>query len=300
MIQSREMKKILKGGLNMPKIILIVFSALVFILLMVLIISAIANFYFNQKVSSEIQDLFSFTENKHEIINQTDLMTLPGPVQKWLQHSQVVGKERIVTLRTKQDVSLRLKENQPWMNAQVEQYFRTDKPGFIWAVDIKMAPFLHITGRDKYFEGHGNMLIKVQSLITVANGSGKEIDQATLLRYLAEMMWFPTAALSDYIHWEEVNANSAKATMSYKGVTASGVFSFNEKGEVLSFVAQRYGDFDGEYRMETWSCVMTEYNEFNGFKVPSEGDLIWKLKTGDFHWYHFKVKDIEYNQATRY
>ncbi len=33
----------------------------------------------------------------------------------------------------------------------------------------------------------------------------KEIHQGTLLRYLAETMWFPTAALNDYLTWEEMD-----------------------------------------------------------------------------------------------
>lgn len=284
----------------MGRVVLVIFSALAGIALLVLVISLIANFQFKQKVNKEIIELYSVVENKREVIQSTDIEGLPSPVQNWLQYSQVVGKERSVTVRAKQDVTMRLKADQPWMNAQVEQYFRTDEPGFIWAVDIKAAPLFHIVGRDKYIEGRGNMLIKLLSLITVVNGSGKEIDQGTLIRYLAETMWFPTAALSEYIQWEGIDPNSAKATMSYKGVTASGVFTFNEKGEVLNFVAQRYGDFDGEYRLETWSCVMNEYKEFDGLNVPSQGDIIWKLETGDFHWYHFEVKEMEYNKAARF
>lgn len=284
----------------MGRVVLLILSILVAIIVVVVVVSMIANLQFNQKVDKEVKELYSIVENKHEVIQSADIEALPRPVQNWLQYSQVVGKERSVAARTKQDVTMRLKADQPWMRANVEQYFRTDEPGFIWAVDIKAAPLFHIVGRDQYIEGSGNMLIKLLSLITVANGSGKEIDQGTLLRYLAETMWFPTAALSDYIQWEGIDSNSAKATMSYRGVTASGVFTFNEKGEVLNFVAQRYGDFDGEYRLETWSCVMTEYKEFNGLKVPSQGDLIWKLKTGDFHWYHFEVKEMEYNKAARF
>lgn len=284
----------------MGRIVLVIISALAVIILLVVVLSLIFNFQFNQKVEKEVKELFSVVENNHEIIQSTDLEALPPPVQHWLQYSQVVGKERSVAARTKQEVTMRLKADQPWMKAQVEQYFRTDEPAFIWAVDIIAAPLFHIVGMDQYIEGKGNMLIKLLSFITVANGSGKEIDQGTLLRYLAETMWFPTAALSDYIQWEGIDSKSAKATMSYKGVTASGVFTFNEKGEVLSFVAQRYGDFDGEYRMETWSCIMTKYKEFNGLKVPSQGDLIWKLKTGNFHWYHFEVKEMEYNKAARF
>lgn len=281
----------------MPKVII---SGLLILVLMVVIASMIAHYHFNQSVKKEVETFYEATRNKHEVVSENDLNGLPSPVQNWLQNSQIVGKEKIVSARTKQEVTLRLKENQPWMNAQVEQYFRIDEPGFIWAVDIKMAPLLHIVGRDKYVEGRGNILIKLLSLKTVADGSGKEIDQGALLRFLAEIMWFPTAALSEYIQWEVIDLNSAKATMSYRGVTASGVYTFSEKGEVLSFVAQRYGDFDGEYRMETWSCAMKGYKEFDGFKIPSQGNITWKFKTGDFEWYHFEVKEMEYNNLARY
>ncbi|HBP64103.1 MAG TPA: hypothetical protein DD730_07495 [Desulfosporosinus sp.] len=279
----------------MPKVALVILSALVLIFVVFVSISMIANDQFNRKVDKGVTAFYSGVENKHEVIRQTDLERLPQPVQNWLQYSQVVGKERIVAARTKHDVTMRLKENQPWLKAQAEQYFRTDEPGFIWAVDIKMAPLVHIVGKDQYIDGRGNMLIKLLSLINVVNASGKEIDQGTLLRYLSEIMLVPTAALSDTIQWEGIDSNSAKATMSYKGVTASGVFTFNEKGEILNFVAQRYGDFEGGYRLETWCAEITEYKEFNGFKVASKGDIIWKLKTGDYHWYHFEVKEIEYN-----
>lgn len=284
----------------MPKVVLVILSVLVLIVLLVVAISMIANDQFNRNVDKGVSAFYDGVENKHEIIRQTDFEGLPRPVQNWLQYSQVVGKERIVAARTKHDVTMRLKENQPWLKAQAEQYFRTEEPGFIWAVDIKMAPLVHVTGKDQYIEGRGNMLIKLLSLIPVANANGKEIDQGTLLRYLSEIMLVPTAALSDTIQWEGIDSKSAKATMSYKGVTASGVFTFNEKGEILNFVAQRFGDFAGGYRMETWCAEITEYKEFNGFKVASKGDIIWKLKTGDYHWYRFEVKEIEYNKLASY
>src|SRR5665647_1179706 len=177
---------------------MIIYSSSVFVLivLLVVIISLIANYQFNRNVDKGVTAFYNGVENKHEVIRQTDLEGLPLPVQNWLQYSQVVGRERIVAARTKHDVTMRLKEDKPWMKAQAEQYFRTDEPGFIWAVNIKMAPLLHIAGKDQYIEGRGNMLIKLLSLFTVANASGKEIDQGTLLRYLSEIMLVPTAALS--------------------------------------------------------------------------------------------------------
>ena len=49
------------------------------------------------------------------------------------------------------------------------------------------------------------------------DAKGKEIDQGALLRYLGEIVWVPSAALSDYITWEEMDSTTARATMSYEG-----------------------------------------------------------------------------------
>lgn len=92
------------------------------------------------------------------------------------------------------------------------------------------------------------------------------------------MVWYPTAALSNYIKWEEIDANSAKAIMSYKGITATGIFNFNKKGEVTNFVAQRYMEKDGQYEKKTWSPIMSDYKEINGIKIPTSGEVIWKLE----------------------
>ncbi|AFM00682.1 hypothetical protein Desde_2344 [Desulfitobacterium dehalogenans ATCC 51507] len=284
----------------MGKILLVILAIILIVFIVCAAVTAIAKIRFSQMVAKEVTQFYKGIEGAQGIVQLSDLEELPPSVQKWLLHSQVVGKERMIATRTKQDINLRLKADQSWMKGQVEQYFRMAEPGFIWYADIQMAPLLHISGRDKYIDGHGHMLIKVLSMVTLANGQGKEMDQGALLRYLAEMMWSPSAALNDYIHWQEINDTSAEATMSYEGVTASGVFTFNEQGEVLSFEAERYGEFDGEYRLETWACVIQEYQELNGINVPSQGDIIWKLDTGDFHWYHFKVKELEHNKPFRY
>lgn len=285
----------------MPKLALVIFSILVIITFLVFTVLFIANILFDQKVKKEVREFFNINmDNKDEIIQKTDLEGLPRSVQKWLEYSQVIGKEKIRTVRSKQKAVMRMKEGQPWMPVEAEQYFTIDQPGFIWKARIKAAPLLHIVGKDKYYEGKGNMLIKVLSFITVADAKGKEIDQGTLLRYLAETVWFPTAVLSSYITWEEIDFNSAKATMSYGGVTASGVFTFNEKGEAINFEAERYMELNGRYSLETWSVLMKHYKEFNGIRIPTKGEVIWKLKSGDFSWYRFEVTDIEYNKPVVY
>jgi len=234
----------------MPKTVLIILSILVIIIFLITTASLVANILFNQKATKEVIELFnSSLNNKKEIISKEDLAGLTLSVQKWLENSGVIGKERIRTVRLKQRGLMRIKEGGPWMPAEAEQYFTVDQPGFIWKAKVKMAPLLYFAERDKYEEGKGHMLIKLLSLVPVVDSRGKEIDQGTLLRYLAEIQWFPTAALSNYIKWEEIDSHSARATMSYGGITASGVFKFNEMGELISFNAKRYREVNGKYEL---------------------------------------------------
>ncbi|MCW3130920.1 MAG: hypothetical protein N2V75_12610 [Methanophagales archaeon] len=177
----------------MIKIVLIILGVII-----ALIASALTtgNITFNKKVKNEVGDLFNKSkETIPEFVTETDMEGLPEPVQKWLKNSQIKGKEKIFAVRLKQKGLIRTKEGQPWMPAEAEQYLTVDEPGFIWKVKVIMNPLLYLVGRDKYYEGKGNILIKLLSLITVVNASGKEIDQGTMHVCSVKESTYPSASL---------------------------------------------------------------------------------------------------------
>lgn len=271
-------------------------TVLVGIIVLAFIASFIANIRFNQSLKKEVNELFSNNvKEKKEVIQKADLERLPSCVQKWLENSGVIGREKIRTVRLKQKGLMRIKEDAAWMPVEAEQYFNVDKPGFVWKARVRMAPLVYLTGRDKYYDGRGSMQIKVLSLVPVVNASGPEIDQGTLLRYLAEIMWFPTAALNNYIEWQEIDARSARAVMSYGGVTASGVFTFNDQGEIVNFIANRYRQLNGEYVLQDWGGVTKSYGKFNGIRIPDQTDVIWRTEAGDFDWFKCQITEIDFN-----
>ena len=291
-MSERKSSKISKG-----KIILTGIAVL-----MIVSVSAvtIAGAMMNKNVKKEVEKLFSSVDNSGEIVTGEALEGLPESVQRWLRSSGAVGQEKTVAVRVKQKALMRLSEDQSWMPVEAEQYFSVEEPGFIWKARIQAAPMIHIAGRDRYYEGKGNMLIKPLSLFKVADSKGEEIDQGSMLRYLAEIMWFPSAALEDYITWEEIDEDRAKATMTHKDMVASGVFTFNDMGEAILFEAERYGEFDGEFRLETWAIPVREYQEFEGIRVPARGEVTWRLEGGDFNWFIFEVQEIRYNDPVSY
>ncbi len=192
-------------------------------------------------------------------------------------------------------------EQETWKEAHAVQYITIDPPAFIWSVGMQMMPLLDIAGRDKFIDGKGEMLIKIMSLIPVVHSSGNDkIDTGALQRFLGEMVLFPSAALSPYITWEEIDENSARATMAYRGTTGSGIFYFDEQGNFIRFSALRYMGGDDDATRKEWIITVNESRVKNGIHIPVKMAATWKLDTGDWTWLKIEITDIEYNTSDKY
>ncbi len=253
------------------------------------------NWSFNRLVNRELQAFSTQKIPENGSYRTEKTASLPPIVQTWLHRSNVLTRPAAARVRLWQSGEMRTSPDGKWMPVSAEQYFNIDPPGFIWLADVKMMPYLRLSGRDKYMDGKGHMLIKLLALVPVADAKGPETDQGTLLRFLGETVWFPQAALSDYIAWEPVDDTSAKATMSYGGITASGIFRFKENGDFHSFEADRYYDRKSKSTLERWYIEAKEWRDFNGVRLPDGCEVTWRLKEGDFTWYRLKVHSVEYD-----
>ncbi|MFW6259650.1 MAG: DUF6920 family protein, partial [Tangfeifania sp.] len=179
--------------------------------------------------------------------------------------------------------------------ATAEQFFTVNPPGFIWTVDLKMSPIIKIKGRDKFMNGKGQMLIKMNSLFNVVNESGEKIDEGTLQRYLGEIVWFPSAALHPAIKWKKLDENSARATLEVAETKASGTFHFNENGDLEKFTTLRYRGNEPEAKRHEWVITVKETKNLNGFRIPVKMESTWMLESGPWTWLDLEVTEIEYN-----
>jgi len=282
----------------MSRIILILFAALILLILFALVWG---RWSFDRMVDSELAAFLPSPLPEGEMVTPGAIASLPAPVQRWLIRSGVVGREAIQLVHLRQRGEMLNKPGGPWLPVVSEQYFRTAEPGFIWVADVKMMPFLHLAGRDMYQDGKGRMVIKLLSLLPVVNASGADTDQGTMLRWLAETVWFPSAALSPYITWEVVDSLSAKAVMSYGGVTASGIFTFTPEGDFISFQADRYYFRKEGSTLEPWLVRVEEggHGELAGIRMPLRCTVTWRLKEGDFTWYRLTIEGSEYDREVR-
>ncbi|HET9082656.1 MAG TPA: DUF6544 family protein [Trebonia sp.] len=58
------------------------------------------------------------------------------------------------------------------------------------------------------------------------------MDQAEMMRYLSEMIWFPAAFLAGNISFQAVDDSSAQVTLTDHGRTATGTLFFDTEGRL--------------------------------------------------------------------
>jgi hypothetical protein len=234
---------------------------------------------------------------RSEIITEADLAPLPEPIQRYLRYAQVLGKPRVKCVKVRQKGLMRTSPTQKWMPVEAVQYTTLAGPlSRTWYARVRTGPFTLLTGYDRYDNGAGYMLIRLLYMFPVVDARGPEVDMSALIIFINDMVMWPTAFLSDYIHWEPLDAISARVRVSLFCKQFSAVCRFNETGELVDFITEdRYRSVGKGYRQDRWSTPLRCYREVNGLRIPSEGDAIWHLPEGEFPYIQVTIGEVRYD-----
>jgi len=262
------------------------------------VVLALAQLPFQHRMNREVDALLADARSaRPRVVSDGDLQRLPDPVQRWLRRSGIPGTAMPTTVRLRQRGQF-LMDDLGWVPYRAEQYFTVDRPGFVWKATFRMAPFLFVNGRDMYRAGEASMEMRVMSLVAVANKKGGGLNQGDLLRFLGEIQWFPAAALADYITWAPVDSTSARATMTYGGVTAAMTFRFDSDARLVECSAARYNDARGHN--EAWVNRNDSDANFGLIHVPAAGEARWEYKTGPYAYIRCQITNVEQDRPTRF
>lgn len=229
------------------------------------------------------------------IVTKKMLEKLPAPVRRYMDYTGVVGKPWIESVYLKQSGRFRQGLERPWMPLAAEEFYTTDPPSLVWNARFKIAGLPLLRARDSYESGQGHMYGKLAGLFTVFDMRGDKLDQATMIRYLNEMMWFPTAFLGENVTWGEVDDGSAEVTFSDGGKSVSGRMVFDDDGRLTNFTAMRYREIEGDFSLDPWSTPITGYGTLAGLNLPTRGQAVWHLPSGDLPYAELEIAEVEYN-----
>ena len=208
-----------------------------------------------------------------------DLDGLPTPVQGYLRRVLADGQPYVRTLRVEQRGTFRAGDaTAAWGPFTATQHVTVRPPGFVWDASIRMTAGLPVRVLDAYHDGRGILTARLGGAFTVMAGTpGPELDEGELLRYLAEAPLYPTALLPEMgVTWTPIDDQSARATLTDRGTTATLVFHFNDNDEVARVEGQRsYTNADGTAEARLWRGYWRAYAERGGMWVPTRGEVAW-------------------------
>ncbi len=230
-----------------------------------------------------------------QVLTVEDVAGLPAPLQKYFESCGYIGKPKTLNIKIKHnDVNFIL--NNKALIIQCIQYNSGERPERIALIGSHLygIPF---EGIDAYQNGIGSMKGMIAKRVVLFNQSGEAMNQSSLVNCLAESLMVPGIALQDFIQWEMVDADRVKGTMSYYGISVSGIFTFDENGYLTTFTTEDrlYVDTEGNVKNVRWSAICGNYQEVNGIMQPKSLKAVWHLPEGDLVYFDGRDTVIEYN-----
>ncbi len=260
---------------------------LLFVLLIIIVLFAIFFKLPNSKTVSEFNNMINkHIENTKKdelgLFEEKDIEDLPLPVQRYFRFCGYIGTPKMSYMKaTFENVDFKMSKDKT-IKIDYTQYNFVEKPERFALINSSLygIPF---EGLDSYDNGTGSMKGSIAKMITLFDQRGEDMDKACLVTILAECLIVPNVALQDYIKWEAIDDTHARATINYYGISASGIFTFNEEGAMLSFrTKDRVAtDMNGLTTEAEWSAIIYEYKEIKGLKYPDKLQSIWHYEEGD-------------------
>lgn len=268
-------------------------SAVNFIILLAAI-AGLANDRFESTFRKDVQlHLQQSNVVKTDKLTETDILSLPEPIQKYLRYSGVINKPKVYNMRVVFEGQMRDK-GKNWFTFRSLQYNFFDDPARLFYMKAKIFG-LTVPGYHDYQNNTANMQVKLFGLFPLMKAKGIALDKAETVTVFNDMCLLAPATLIDKrILWEAVDSLSAKAIFTNGNIRIAAMLYFNKNGELVNFISDdRYAISDmKQYRFST---PVKNYRPINGTNIMHYGEVKWHYPDGEFVYGKFYLKEIAYN-----
>lgn len=230
-----------------------------------------------------------------EIFSESDIASLPEPVQKYFKACGYIGKPKMFNADVIWKESfIKLSPEKGWTELETKQFNSVIDPVRIAYMRALSMP---LQVRDIYRDGQGQVYGKLFNLIPVVNAKGKETSQSALITLFTEILFIPSYSIQKYIKWEPIDSLSAKARFIHKDIDVTGTFYFDESGKFIRFETNDrfYSEKGGKFVKKRFSAIADSYKEIDGLMIPNKVRIIWHLENGDYEYFKGEIDNIIYN-----
>lgn len=237
-----------------------------------------------------------------EAIAETDLMSLPDPVQRYLRRAGVVGQPPVTDFRATWTGRMRSAPDSAWMTFTADQLDLVNTPERFFIMNAKMkglpVDVLHA------FDGNGaTMRVRLLSMRTMVDAKGAALTRAETVTLLNDLCCLaPGGLLSPDITWTPIDTHTANAhfTLGVNAITAE--LHFNDLGDLIDFVADGRGGLSSDGQTLTpmrWSTPLRDYAQVGPVQVATRAEVIWHPASGAWTYGEFELTSLAYNVLNR-
>jgi hypothetical protein len=220
---------------------------------------------------------FEFKDNWYSVkITDSEIDSIPQSVRRYLKKSGIAGRDRFEELFYEYGGSVKLKG---FTKIGIAKHYRMSEH------TSTMEPRFSAIGKsfpikaslDLIEEGLINANMIGLDLPEYKNYIGEEVDDILTLKYIALMVWYPSAFLNKKIQWEPVISNGVIDSQSIwfsiqdKNLRASGTLHFDPKTDMpLSFTGTITNAINSHFEVEDIQINFSQFRKNDGTYVPEK------------------------------
>lgn len=226
---------------------------------------------FDKKMASHAEAIKEITE----VVTKEEIEQLPMALQRYCSYIGLEGFPKYQAVRTffKETDFVFDAKNGTTLKMDYDLWLFYD--GWFRSAYCKSAMYgVPFEGVDYATEDRqGGVKGFLGKLIQLFDECTEQGYQAGLISWFAESLTLnPSVLFSEYVTYEEVDANTVKVILKDGDVVGTGVIYLNDAGEITSFTSddRQVENIDGIMTRVGWRCEYSNYRERNGIKQAAE------------------------------
>lgn len=217
--------------------------------------------------------------------------TLPELVRRYARSAIPDSSPPSGKVRVTQVGDMTLKPGGRQLRFEAVEEFSIESVGFAWRARFPVLGPLAFRVIDSYQPPEGLLEVRVLG-IPVQRNRGPELAQGEAFRYLAELPWVPPAILANnQLGWREFDERTAEVSTEVDGQRIALRLVFNGT-EIVQTIADR-PRLEANGAVTPWIGEYRDYASFNGYRLPSRGEVRWELADGPFTYWRGSITSME-------
>lgn len=242
---------------------------------------------FRAQVEQELAALLPREAPAPRVLTPADVAALPEAAQRYARYAGLVGRALPYASSFEQAGNMWMEPGGDALPFTARQRLTAEPPGLVWHASVPP-----MVVRDAFLGGRGEMTIRLLGAIPVGTSRGPEIDQGSLLRWVAESPWLPGALFSETVRLEGVDAHSLRVIATSGTLEVEALVVVDEVGRITRVSARRYREEDGAFALRHWHGDFGEWTDVEGFRVPLSAAVSWTLPSGELKYFEGRLTHI--------